>query len=288
MGGGAVDAEMHITIKQALQAARLCLLPSETAASEARRLLSHVLGRPPAALLAYPETRLTEAQHQQLQALVARRAAGEPLDYLLGYSHFYDLTLTVTPDVLIPRPETELLVEQAIHYAQLLPAPIIADIGTGSGAIAVTAAAHLPQACVHAVDISAAALQIAEHNAQQVGVEVTFWQGSLGEPLIKHGVRVDLLLANLPYIASAEVPTLPVSRYEPVLALDGGEDGLTLIRELLRQAPQICRPGALLLLEIGSGQGRAALEAAAHLPLRKAAVLTDYAGHERILRLQLM
>jgi release factor glutamine methyltransferase len=255
---------------------------------EARRLLAYVLNRPPAALLAYPETRLTEAQHQQLQALVLRRAAGEPLDYLLGCSHFYDLTLTVTPDVLIPRPETELLVEQAIHYAQLLPTPIIADIGTGSGAIAVTTAAHLPQACVHAVDISAAALQIAEHNAQQVGVEVTFWQGSLGEPLIKHGVRVDLLLANLPYIASAEVPTLPVSRYEPVLALDGGEDGLTLIRALLRQAPQLCRPRALILLEIGSGQGHAALAAAAHLPLREATVLPDYAGHERILRLQLM
>lgn len=251
-------------------------------------MVAHVLNKPQSMLLAYPETPLTEAQHQQLQTLVGRRAAGEPLDYLLGYSHFYDLTLTVTPDVLIPRPETELLVEQAIHHAESLPAPVIADIGTGSGAIAVTVAAHLPHACTYAVDISAAALQVAQHNANQHGVEVTFWQGSLAQPLIDRSLRVDLLLANLPYIPSDDVPTLPVSQHEPTLALDGGADGLALIRELLLQAPRVCQPQALILLEIGSGQGRAALEAAAHLPLREAVVLPDYAGHERIVRLRLI
>lgn len=251
-------------------------------------MVAHVLNKPQSMLLAYPEAPLTEAQHQQLQALVGRRAAGEPLDYIFGYSHFYNLTLTVTPDVLIPRPETELLVEQAIHYAQTLPAPVIADIGTGSGAIAVTAAAHLPHACTYAVDVSAAALKVAQHNAQQHGVEVTFWQGALAQPLIERGLRVDLLLANLPYIPSDDVPGLPVSQHEPTLALDGGADGLTLIRELLQQAPRVCKPQALILLEIGSGQGSAVLEAASHLPLREAVVLPDYAGHERIVRLRLM
>jgi release factor glutamine methyltransferase len=279
---------MHITVAQALHAARLCLLPSQNAALEARLMVAHVLNQPQSMLLAYPETTLTEAQHEQLQALVQRRAAGEPLDYLLGYSHFYDLKLTITPDVLIPRPETELLVEQAIQHAEGLPAPLIADIGTGSGAIAVTVAAHLPHARTYAVDVSAAALAVAQHNAQQHGVEVQFFLGSLAQPLIERGLRVDLLLANLPYIPSDEVPQLLVSQYEPTLALDGGADGLTLIRELLQQAPVVCQPQALILLEIGSGQGSAALEAAAHLPLREAAVLRDYAGHERIVRLRLM
>lgn len=279
---------MHITVAQALHAARLCLLPSQTAALEARQLVAHVLNLPQSMLLAYPETTLTEAQHQQLQRLVERRAAGEPLDYLLGYSHFYDLTLTVTPDVLIPRPETELLVEQAIYHAERLPAPVIADIGTGSGAIAVTVAAHLPHACTYAVDVSAAALRIAQRNAQQHGVEVHCFHGSLAQPLIERSLRVDLLLANLPYIASDEVPTLLVSQHEPTLALDGGADGLALIRQLLQQAPLVCQPQALILLEIGSGQGRAVLEAAAHLPLREAVVLPDYAGHERIVRLSLI
>jgi release factor glutamine methyltransferase len=159
------------------------------------------------------------------------------------------------------------------------------DVGTGSGALAVTFAKHAPQAQVYATDVSPAALDVARRNAEKHGANVTFLQGDLLAPLIERNIRVNLVMANLPYIASDELQTLAVSRHEPRLALDGGADGLDLIRRLLAQIPMICNPNALILLEIGAGQGGAALALVQEvLQPKSAAVLHDYAELDRIVR----
>jgi release factor glutamine methyltransferase len=273
------------TLQHAWQAARQTLLPLESATLDAQLLLARVLNVERTYLLAHGDVELQPHELATYERWISRRAKGEPYAYLIGEQAFYDLVLKVTPDVLIPRSETELLVEQAIAHAQTLEHPIIADIGTGSGAIAVTVAQHVPHATVYAVDISEAALQVAQENAKRNHVNVHFLQGSLATPLIEQGVRVDLLLANLPYIATDEMHTLEVSQHEPHLALDGGHDGLDLVRDLLAQAPQVCQPHALILLEIGSGQGDATLEAAASLQPQHASVMKDYAGHERVVQI---
>jgi release factor glutamine methyltransferase len=163
----------------------------------------------------------------------------------------------------------------------------VADIGTGSGALAVTLAALQPLSRVYAVDISAAALEVARRNAAAHGAEVTFFEGDLLRPLIEGGLQVELLMANLPYIASGELAELAVSRYEPRLALDGGADGLDLVRRLLADAPVVCNAGGLVLLEIGAGQGTAALALAeAAFPTGRAVVVKDYGGQERIIKIQ--
>ena len=252
-------------------------------------LLAHVLDRPRAALLAHPEAPLAPEQAAQFAALVKRRAAGTPVAYLIGHHPFYDRDLLVTPDVLIPRPETEHLVEAALGWARGRGALRVADIGTGSGAIAVTLAAHLPDAHVHAVDCSLAALDVARQNAERAGVtnRVTFHQGDLLAPLLHASLRLDLIAANLPYIPTADLAALNVARHEPALALDGGPDGLDAIRRLLAQAPGALATDGLVLLEIGAGQG----EAVAALALQQfrgaaIAVLRDYAGHDRIVRVE--
>lgn len=274
-----------MTIQDALAWAVPQMPDREIAHMDAQLLLAHALQTTRAHVLAYRERVLMPEEQARFAALVARRAAGEPYAYLVGEQAFYDGALRVCPSVLIPRPETEQLVEEALRAAQAYAAPVIADIGTGSGAIAVTLARHLPYAEVHASDVSAAALAVARENGR--GLAIVWHEGDLAVPLIAAGVRVHVLCANLPYIPSADVPQLAVSRYEPVLALDGGSDGLRLIARLLAQVPQVCHAGATVLLEIGAGQGAAVLALAAKLPLAHAAVLHDYAGHQRIVRLRL-
>jgi release factor glutamine methyltransferase len=183
--------------------------------------------------------------------------------------------------VLIPRPETELLLERALGYVEAHPRAVVADVGTGSGALAVTLAANCPEATVYAIDISEAALDVARRNAETHGVteRVTFLHGDLLAPILVRGIKLDVVMANLPYIASDEVPRLDVSRYEPTLALDGGADGLILVRRLLAQLPQASTPGALALLEIGADQGAASLA----LVGDTAHIVKDYAGLDRIL-----
>jgi release factor glutamine methyltransferase len=256
-------------------------------ALDAHVLLGEILGVDRATLLAHPETLLTPEQAARFSAWVERCAAGEPVAYILGRRAFYDRNLLVTTDVLIPRPETELLLENALAWVghRALAA---ADIGTGSGALAVALAANRPKVQLYAVDISPAALAVARQNAEASTVSVQFYEGDLLLPLIERGITVDLIMANLPYIASAEVPTLEVSRYEPQLALDGGADGLDLIRRLLEQMPQAVNPGALILLEIGAGQGAAALQLVEQtLHPARAELLLDYAGLDRIIRAEL-
>ncbi len=252
---------------------------------DAELLLAHVLGVSRATLLAHLDDVLAPSQHTHFREAVARRAAREPLAYLVGHREFYGLDFLVDRRVLIPRPETELLVEEALRLAaSLSPAPHIADVGSGSGAIAVTLAVRLPQAIVYAVDISAEALAVTAANARRHGVagRVRCLEGDLLTPLPE---PVDLIVANLPYVARTEWDTLPpeIRDHEPRRALDGGQDGLALIHRLLATAAPYLRPGGAILLEIGAGQG-AAVTSLAHRYFSQGEVrlLPDYSGLDRL------
>ncbi len=275
---------MTDTLQAALQGARKRIeAASESASLDAQVLLANVLGVDRGYLFTYPEQLLTAEQAERFDALVERCAAGEPLAYLLGRRAFYDREMIVSPAVLVPRPETELLLEKALTFAKEKSSLTAVDVGTGSGALAVTFAAHHPQATVYATDISPEALAIARQNAALQAVQVTFYQGDLLTPLLERDIRLDLMMANLPYIPSEDVLTLAVSRYEPRLALDGGADGLVLVRRLLKQAAQLIDPGGLTLLEIGAGQGVLAAGLAQEaFPQAKVHVELDYAGLDRI------
>jgi len=277
-----------MSIRQRLQEAYSQLAESDSPRLDAQILLCHVLKVGKAYLIAHDDYELSNEENAAFTTLIERRAKGEPVAYLIGHKGFYDLEFSVTPDVLIPRPETEHLIEAALEWAKGKDALIAADIGTGSGAIAITFAKHCPQATVHAVDISASALEIARKNAEKNAVSVSFHEGYLGQALIDQQIKLNLLMANLPYIRSEEMNTLAVAKTEPQLALDGGEDGLDFVRELLQQAPTLCKPDALILLEIGAEQGQAVLDFASKtLSPKNAHIIKDYAGHDRIVQIEL-
>lgn len=278
------------TLGEVLRAARAQLEPvSPSASLDAQLLMAEVLGVSRAHVLAHPERPLSDDEQGRFSALVERRVKGEPVAYLLGRRAFYDREFIVTPAVLIPRPETEDLLERALVSPQAArPGAVAVDVGTGSGALAVTFAALRPHTQVYATDISPTALAVARLNAQQHGAQVTFLEGDLLTPLVEQGITVDLIMANLPYIDSAVVPTLDVSRHEPVLALDGGADGLDLVRRLLEQAPAVIRPGGLILLEIGYDQGpRTAALVKEAFPSAQVEVIPDLAGFDRVVEAQL-
>jgi release factor glutamine methyltransferase len=248
------------TIRQILQKARRKLQKAEGAAPalDSEVLLSHVAGFDRAGLYREWECTLPAHAEKCFWELVERRCLGEPVAYLTGCKEFMGLDFKVVPSVLIPRPETELLVETAL--ALLPPAPLVIDVGTGSGAIAVSLASFLPESIVYATDCSGEALDVAGDNAVRhgVGARVRFYRGDLLEPLagIVPVGGADLIAANLPYISSAELAGLPrsVRQFEPVLALDGGKDGLELYRRLIPTAAVLLKKGGLLLLEIGFDQ----------------------------------
>jgi release factor glutamine methyltransferase len=256
---------------------------------DAELLLAHILGANRAAVLARPERRLTPRQLTRYWDLVARRAEREPLAYIVGQREFYGLSFAVDRRVLIPRPETELLVERALQVARLRGGGIqIADVGAGSGAIAVTLAVHLPQATIYALDESSGALAVTAGNARRHGVEgrVHCLHGDLFAPL---KAPVDLVTANLPYVALDEWQALPpeIRVYEPRVALDGGTDGLDLIRSLLAAASSHLQPGGVLLLEIGARQGNAVTTLAQkYLPQATTRLLQDYAGLDRLVEIR--
>ncbi len=276
------------TVGAALQAAATAIAPvSESPRLEAQVLLGHLLGVERAALLAHPERPLTPDQAAGFEGLVSRRASGVPLPYLTGRRAFYHHDFLVTPDVLIPRPETEHLVEAALAWARRRSPDgsglTLVDVGTGSGAIALSLAAELPGAVVFATDIGAEALAVARRNADRIGVShVRFCRGDLLDALPGDG-RPDLIAANLPYIATDEWERLAVARHEPRLALDGGPDGLRLIRRLLAQTPQWVGPCFCLLVEIGADQGAAVTRLCREaFPGASVRVIKDYAGHDRV------
>jgi release factor glutamine methyltransferase len=189
---------------------------------------------------------------------VDRRVAHEPLQYLLGFEDFRGIRLRLTPDVLVPRPETEGLVDWALELMKPRARPLVADVGTGSGAIACAVAAGHPGAEVVAVDISPRALAVAAANAGALGLaaRVRLACGDGLDPVRALGAAVDLLIANPPYLPSGIIRSLPceVSRYEPLLALDGGADGMALSRRIIADSGRVLRPGGRILLEIGEDQ----------------------------------
>lgn len=215
------------------------------------------------------------------QADVAARAGGVPLQYLLGTAEFYGREFFVGPGVFIPRPETEVLVEVALDGLRAYQEPVLLDVGTGCGAMAVTLALEHPKAYVLGSDLSACALSFARRNANRYGVKVSFLQGKLVESLALESV--DCIVANLPYLNPQEVPTWPRElHWEPWVALDGGEEGLSLIKALIRQAASVLRPGGRLILEIGESQSNSVREIARPNGLSFERIVPDLAGLERV------
>ena len=259
---------------------------SDSPRIESEILLMHVLGTSRARLLAHPERTLTSAQVTRYGKLVDDRTSGYPLPYLTGKMEFYGLDIEVTPEVLIPRPETEALVDLALDRR---PKTVV-DVGTGSGCIAVALAAHLPETVVYGIDISPAALAVARRNAERHGVggRVRLIAGDL---LDRRPGPVDLIVSNPPYVSADEWASLPpsVRDHEPRLALDGGPDGLEVVRRLLSQTQGLLKPGGALLIEIGAAQGDAARKAAETVfPENGTSIRIhpDLAGRDRILEIQ--
>jgi len=233
---------------------------SDFPALESQVLLAYFLHVSREWIIAHPEFELNQEQASQLEIHLSRLLNGEPLPYITGVQAFYGLDLTVTPDVLIPRPETELLVEEAINWLRDHPERRTAlDMGTGSGAIAVTLADQIPDLELVAADLSPAALEVARSNAEKFKVEerIVLVQSDLWN---KIDGAFDLIAANLPYIPSVELRKLAVSRHEPMLALDGGADGLQVIRDFLLEVRNHIKPRGFILLEIEAGQGESAHE----------------------------
>jgi release factor glutamine methyltransferase len=230
----------------------------ETARPEAEWLLASLLGVERFALYLDPARRLSTPTVTRYLSLIERRAAREPLQYLLGWEDFHGLRLAVTPDVLVPRPETEGLVEWAVEVLGGRPDPVVADLGTGSGAIACAIARALPAVEVLAVEISVGALAVASRNVRALALSsrVRLLAGDLFAPLGSIPRSLDLVVANPPYLPSAVISSLPpeVSRHEPRAALDGGPDGMAVIRRIVTGAPAVLKPGGWLLMEIGEEQ----------------------------------
>lgn len=257
---------------------------------QAELLLAHSLQTTRTMVLARLDETVTPEVAARYAANVARRAKHEPLAYILGHQEFFGLDFIVDRRVLIPRHETEIMVELALNRARHAPntSPVIVDVGTGSGAVALTLAYHLSQARVFAIDQSPDALQVAQMNAAQLHLQerVIFLQGNLLEPLTE---PFDLLVANLPYIPTERLARLPreVRAFEPRSALDGGEDGLVFVQQLLGQLKFHAARGATVLLEISEEQGKVAMKSAwLELPYVMARLHQDLEGLDRVVEIQ--
>lgn len=246
--------------------------------AEARRLLAHALGTTIEALVARPERPIDADAQARFAALQSRRAQGEPLAYLVGEKEFFGRSFAVSPAVLVPRPETERLVEIALDRLARQPAPRVLDLGTGSGCIAITLALECPPAIVVAVDCSGEALQLARDNARRLGARVEFLLGDWFEPV--RG-RFDLIVANPPYVAGAD-PHLDELRHEPPHALVGGADGLDQLRRIVAAAPAHLNSGGRLMVEHGQDQGKGARALFERAGFVEVATVRDLAGLDRV------
>jgi release factor glutamine methyltransferase len=254
---------------------------------EGEILLRHVLGRTRAQLFSDLNGNVSPSQLENMMKLVARRVSGEPSAYIIGRREFYSLDFKVDKNVLIPRPETELLVEKAIGLCRSYPISKVADIGTGCGAIAISLSVSLPEMTIYATDISSAALEVARENGRIHGVtdRIILLQGDMLEPLPE---PVDMVIANLPYVRKADMSAKGPLSFEPELALNGGEEGLDKIKTLCGQVRGKLNSKGILLLEIGQGQAEA-VTAILHkiFPLALIEVERDLAGIERVICLRL-
>ena len=262
-------------------AARALAAVSATPQLDAEVLLAFATGKTRSSLLAFPERVLEPASSQRFAAGIARRAGGEPLAYVTGEREFFSLPLGVSPEVLIPRAETELLVELTLAVIEELARPAVLDVGTGSGAIALAVKRTRPDAQVTASDASAAALGVARANAARLALDVRFvesrWFAAFGAQVF------DVIVSNPPYVRSAEV-TGALAR-EPRLALDGGPDGLDAYRQLLADAGRHLTPTGALLLEHGYDQRTALRDVATAAGWRVVAMHDDLEARPRVLQL---
>lgn len=270
----------------------------ESALLDAACLMEAASGIPRWQFILDPEQPIPSGRSRLLESMLSRREAREPVAYILGVKEFWSLPLAVGPDVLIPRPETETLVEAVLEKVRgvwcavqgaLNPAPIIVDLGTGSGAIALALAVEVPHAFIYAIDRSLGACQIARRNIEALGLQsrVSCVQGDLLKPLrtIDTGGGYDLIVSNPPYIPSGACGTLPpeIVAYEPLEAIDGGQDGLHYYRQIIEGAPAYLREGGWLALEIGDGQIPAVMELVRKVEgFGPAEVRQDVAGRDRV------
>ncbi len=286
---------LRSTVSTVIQATRLTLKEAgiEEAPLEGEVLVRHVAGIDRASLYSDPDRAFSYAEARQLATLVARRCKREPLPYILGHWEFYGLDYIVNPAVLIPRPETETLVEEALIFALPMAQgnrPItIADVGTGSGCVAISLAKRLPHATVVATDISPDALEIAWQNIERhdVANQVRLHEGDL---LSSYDGKLDLIISNPPYIPDGEIPGLQpeVALHEPSAALGGGPDGLSIIRRLMEQGSELLAPNGALMIEFNPPQSSVLLSEAHSLwPNAECRVVKDLAGLDRVLVVEL-
>lgn len=249
---------------------------------ESRLLLMQVTGLPKTRVMAFPETEISTEHCQQFLALASRREAGEPIAYLLGEREFYGRGFKVSPDVLIPRPETELLVEVALRRLRGVERPIILDMGTGSGIVAITLALELPAAEVWALDVSPAALRVAEVNASQLGARVQFVESNWYQNLAAD-LRFDVIVSNPPYIEKTD-PHLSQGdlRFEPPGALTDFADGFECLRTIYAAAPSRLKNGGSIWAEHGYQQGELCRLLCTQAGLLRVETLQDLAGLDRV------
>ena len=273
-----------LTIAQALARGIGALHASDSPRLDAQLLLARAVGRSKEWLIAHADEPISDAAQAAFDASCAERASGKPIAYIIGSAWFYGREFLVDPHVLIPRPETEHLIDEALEHLRAVPAPRVLDVGVGSGAIACTLAFEAANAVVDAVDLSPDALRVARSNAARLHVDarVAFFEGDLLAPL-PAGRTYDLVVANLPYVPTGEIEKRPAPvSFEPPLALDGGPDGLDAYRRLLPALPARLQPRAVALLEAAPPlmHGLTALVRTA-FPDAAVHVRGDYGGRER-------
>ena len=273
-------AEVLHTAQRALSAAGI-----DNADIEAEVLLRHALDLDRSRLYASLRDDIDDARRREFDALLSRRLAHEPTAYITGHKEFYGLDLEVTPDALIPRPETELLVDEALRHVPPDEPSVIADVGTGCGAIAIALAARRPKAAIYAVDASPAALALAERNAGQLSLagHIRFLLGDLLDPLPE---PAGLIVANLPYVKTSDWEALPpeIRDHEPRAALDAGPTGTEVIEKLLAEAPRHLKGNGVLLVEIGWDEGERLRQIAGKcFPRSRVAIKKDLASLDRLL-----